>query len=236
LLGTDLVASRAIGFFVDNRFSMGSLFGKLMLLDDDVSAGTRLPDGFLKVISEAKTVTGEWKHGPTFDFQVRSVPVLLCNNYPSLADVSEGIQRRLMVVPFDKAFKGKEKDIGIFERIWANEMPGVLNRALEGLARLRQRGSKFKLPKDLLRANKKFLMEANPLPNFIDEMCTPSISGGTYLKEFYKAYEEWCQQSGITMKQQRSRVKQNLLQLGYKTGRGNKGPKVMGLKLNSTGL
>jgi hypothetical protein len=42
-----------------NRFAMGSLFGKLLFVDDDVRAGARLPDGVLKTISEAKEVTGE---------------------------------------------------------------------------------------------------------------------------------------------------------------------------------
>jgi ATP-dependent protease Clp ATPase subunit len=37
-------------------------------------------------VSEAKEVTGELKHKPMFDFVVRAVPVLLCNNIPSLAD------------------------------------------------------------------------------------------------------------------------------------------------------
>ena len=47
-------------------------------------AGARLPDGTLKIISEAKEVTGEQKYGPPFNFIVRTIPVLLCNNIPSL--------------------------------------------------------------------------------------------------------------------------------------------------------
>ena len=57
-----------------NRFAMGSLFGKLLFVDDDVRAGARLPDGVLKTISEAKEVTGELKYQPSFNFVVRTVP------------------------------------------------------------------------------------------------------------------------------------------------------------------
>jgi len=47
-------------------------------------------------------VTGELKFGPVFNFTVRAVPVLLCNNIPSLADLSHGMLRRLMVLPFNR--------------------------------------------------------------------------------------------------------------------------------------
>jgi hypothetical protein len=92
----------------------------------------KVPDGILKTISEAKEVTGEYKYKSPFNFTVRTVPVLLCNNIPSLADLSHGMLRRLQVIPFDRTFTGDDKDSGLFDRIWADELPGVLNRALRG--------------------------------------------------------------------------------------------------------
>ena len=133
LLGKNLVQCQRVDELDKSRFGMGSLFGKYLFLDDDVRAGVRLPDGTLKTISEAKEVTGEHKYGPAFNFTVRTVPLLLCNNIPSLADVSYGMLRRLMVIPFDRRFTNEDKDPDLFERIWANEMSGVLNRALKGL-------------------------------------------------------------------------------------------------------
>ena len=140
LLGRNLVQCQRVDELDKSRFGMGSLFGKYLFLDDDVRAGARLPDGTLKTISEAKEVTGEHKYGPAFNFTVRTVPLLLCNNIPSLADVSYGMRRRLMVHPFDRRFTDEDKDPDLFERIWANEMSGVLNRALRGYARLVKRG------------------------------------------------------------------------------------------------
>ena len=145
LVGPALVHAQRIEDLDKSRFAMGSLFGKFLFVDDDVRAGARLPDGVLKTISEAKQVTGELKFGPVFNFTVRAIPVLLCNNIPSLADLSHGMLRRLMVIPFDRIFTDIDKDPELFDRIVANELPGVLNRALEGYRRLLVRGS-FKLP------------------------------------------------------------------------------------------
>ena len=69
------------------------------------------------------------------------MPVLLCNNIPSLADLSHGMLRRLMVIPFNRRFTDQDSDPDLFERIWANELPGVLNRALRGYRRLLERGA-----------------------------------------------------------------------------------------------
>ena len=63
ILGLDLAKYARIETLETNRFAIGSLLGKTMLVDDDVRAGTRLPDGELKKISEPKTLTGEHKYG-----------------------------------------------------------------------------------------------------------------------------------------------------------------------------
>jgi len=124
---------------------MAALFGKYVMVDDDVKANARLPDGPLKTISEAKVVTAERKSGPHFNFVVRAVPVLLCNNVPSLADLSNGMMRRLMVIPFERTFD-KDQDQGLFDRIWRNELPGVLNRSLGDTVGFLKRDSRFKVP------------------------------------------------------------------------------------------
>ncbi|MBF0326920.1 MAG: hypothetical protein HQL42_17865 [Alphaproteobacteria bacterium] len=127
-----MVYSGRIEELETNRFSLGSLRGKLMFVDDDVRTGIRLPDGTLKKISEEKELTGEQKYQNQFNFVSRAVPVLLCNNIPSLPDLSHGMLRRLQVLQFKRTFKGSKDDKGLFTRIWSSEMSGVLNRAIEG--------------------------------------------------------------------------------------------------------
>jgi hypothetical protein len=131
LLGRAQVHAQRVDGLENSQFALGSLFGKLLFVDDDVKAGARLPDGLLKMISEAKEVTGEQKYKPTFQFVVRTVPLLLCNNVPSLADVSPGMMRRLMVIPFARRFTDADRDRDLFEQIWGTELPGILNAPLK---------------------------------------------------------------------------------------------------------
>ena len=233
LLGSELVYAQRVDELEKSRFTMGSLFGKYLLVDDDVRAGARLPDGILKTISEAKEVTGELKYGPAFNFVVRTVPVLLCNNVPSLADLSHGMQRRLTVIPFDRTFTGEDRDRFLFDRIWKNELPGVLNRALAGYRRVLKRQANFEPPLAVLNATKRWLQQANPLPAFIEDQCTQRPGAKCTVKDFYDAYSAWTRSMGYTLTQTQQTVDRNLSHLGFATKKGNQGKMVIGLKLKN---
>jgi putative DNA primase/helicase len=231
LLGSQLVHAQRVDDIDKNRFAIGSLFGKYLFVDDDVRAGARLPDGILKTISEAKEVTGELKYQRSFNFVVRTVPVLLCNNIPSLADLSHGMVRRLTVIPFDRTFTEEEKDPDLFDRIWANELPGVLNQALRGYQRLLERGTKFKYPKAVKQAATRLLQQANPLPAFIDAHCSKKGGARCLVQDFYRAYSTWTHDMGYTLTQTQQAVTRNLAHLGFATKRSNQGLAIIGLVL-----
>ncbi len=230
LVGRDLIVAMPIGDIEKSRFTGGNLLGKLAIVDDDVKAGTRLPDGQLKRLSEEKTITGENKFGPPFTFTVRTAILMLFNPPPTLADLSHGMQRRLVVVPFARKFSDQEADLHLFPRIWAEEMPGVLNRYLDGLRQVVRRGWRFELPRDSVEARAELLKAANPVPAFLAERCEQA--GSAYVEALYKDYQGWAQAAGITIHQQRLGFQRNLESLGYKVGRGNQGPKIHGLRLH----
>ena len=198
------------------------------MLDDDVKAGTRLPDGQLKKLSECKVVTGEHKFGNPFQFYVRALPVLLCNNPPSVADLSHGLRRRLIVVPFERQFSEDQADINLFSHIAATEMSGVFNRYLSGLSRMIARGWRFDKPAAVDEATAEFITGANPLPTFIADECEPQ--GRALVNDLFVKYEQWCQENGVTYKQQRMHFKRNLEHLNYRVVHGNKGQVVVGLR------
>jgi putative DNA primase/helicase len=229
LLGPGFVSAQRIENLDKHRFAATSLVGKLLLVDDDVRAGIRLPDGELKKISEAKPITAEYKYGPSFEFVVRAVPVLLCNNTASLADVSYGMARRLMVLPFDRTFR-HDADPTRFPTIWKTEMAGVLNRSIDGFQRLLKRGQ-FEMPIAVTRAKAEWLKEANPLVAFVDENCTRDPLGQCLLKDFYAEYRQWAQERGYTRMQQYQTVKRNLENLGFPNKRSNEGVVILGLTL-----
>lgn len=220
-----------------NRFLTGSLLGKLIVFDDDVKAGTKLPDGALKKLSEEKSMTGERKFGPPFAFKCVVVPVLLCNSPLSLSDLTHGMLRRLMFIPFDKKFEERTIDRTLFDQIWGEELPGILNKALAGLERVMQRGIEFKEPASVVNAKKSWIGQSNPIPEFIRDRCSLDPTYTCYLQDLYQDYVAWASLNGYTLKQQRNTFERNLSGLGYqKANKGKRGTRVMGLKLKATGI
>jgi len=104
LMGKDAFMSDRMSEVEGNRFKIGALAGKLMLVDDDVDTGTVLPDGFLKKIAERKSLTGEHKNKDPFNFISCALPVMLANNWPGLKDLSNGTRRRAHIIPFRQRF------------------------------------------------------------------------------------------------------------------------------------
>ncbi|MHC2018957.1 DNA primase family protein [Methylobacterium sp. CM6247] len=169
-------ASMPVEDLQGSRFVMGDLAGKHLFVDDDMASGARLPDGMLKKMSEGTTVTAERKFRDPVTFAMTAVPLLLGNNVPILRDRSAGFRRRLVVLPFDRQFGKDEVDYGLFPRIRATEMPGVLNRAVNGLQRLIQRGWQFDLPDAVAVATEAWWAEATgtQVPNENDREKQPA--------------------------------------------------------------
>ena len=122
--------------------------------------------------------------------------------------------RRLMVIPFDRRFTNEDKDPELFERIWANEMSGVLNRALTGYARLLKR-RRFKLPPAVTAATEHWLRQANPLPAFLQERCVRNAGARCWIQDLYPAYRAWAEQAGYTLVQNQLTFRRNLENLGF---------------------
>ena len=79
------------------------------------------------------------------------------------------------------------------------EGPGILNWALDGLCRLRQRGQ-FYTPDEVQQASIEF-RESNDIPAaFLTECCDVDTTGRSGFKvtsrELYQAYKQWCLDNG----------------------------------------
>jgi P4 family phage/plasmid primase-like protien len=230
LLGENMVMSDRMSDIEGNVFKIGDLDGKLMLLDDDVDAGTLLPDGFLKKISEEKPMTGQHKHKSPFEFTCLAVPVMLANEFPVMSDLSYGMTRRMKALPFGRSFEPHEIKRDLFDEIWEQEASGILNKIVEGFGRLKKRGD-FLEPEDCVNAKKEWLVRSNILTTFIDEMCETGDGYRVSLGEFYKAFTAYCAATGVRNVQSLKGVHSRLEGLGYRIGLLNGKRAVWGLKL-----
>lgn len=234
LLGNS-VLEHTIGNFDTSRntHAFADLPGKLVLIDEDIRSNTTLPDDFLKKVSENKILLANPKFKIPFRFRCTVTPILAANTVPITRDLSEGMLRRANVIPFRRQFLRKEMDLDRDRKIIENELPGVLNRALKGLARLRKRGQ-FRMPKSCRSARRSWLYESTPLLSFISDCCIRGKANHVEIRRLWDEYDDWCESLEIEPRYRysvRGLVKA-LLENGFERGRLSGGNRsIKGLKL-----
>lgn len=231
LVGHDAVLNDQISTFQRDRFNVAALSGKLLFIDDDLAEDAKLADGLLKKISEAKEINARHAYGRRkFKFRCLALPIMAGNTYPLTTDSSWGMIRRAQIIPFDRIFTPEEADPNLFPEIWKKELPGILNRSLEGLQRIRKRGG-LKIPVDCEIALKEFLAHANPLIAFIEERCGDNPEGRTPLSDFREALKIWAKEQGVRAVPADKRLKRKLEGLNYEVKMVKGYNKIYGLLL-----
>ena len=171
-----------------NQFTENSLVGKLALVDDDFEKSSMLPDGFLKKISEEKSMSSEEKWGSTFEFVCRALPIICSNHFPKTKDLSDALRDRALVFPFHHKIAGRDRD-DARRNAMLDELPGMLNRFIAGIVRLRQRND-WDIPMDCAEARDNFVKSSNIIALFVDQ-CLESSDADLRPDEAWMAFEQW---------------------------------------------
>jgi putative DNA primase/helicase len=123
--------------------------------------------------------------------------MLATNNAPQFSDKSEGIWRRVLLLPFCVQIPEGERIAGMDKReFWQNrgELPGILNWALAGLHALRIQRD-FDVPTSCREAADKLRLESNPAKRFLLEHYRAG-DGSVVKALLYQEYVAWCKEHG----------------------------------------
>lgn len=192
VLGPGASVGKNMSDFSNNNHAEAGLVGKLLMIDDDFKKGALLPDGMLKKLSEAKRITANPKNAKEFEFVNTAVPMILSNPWPKTSDLSHGLSRRAVVFEFNTTIKESEVDRGLFGRIVENELPGVLNRCIEGWMRLQARG-RYVEPAACSKARALWLNKRNAVATFFAQCIevTGDKRDRVLGSDLWDAYRRW---------------------------------------------
>lgn len=139
LLGPDAIAAESLQNLSTQRFAPAELDGKLANLCDDLPYDRPLAaTGVLKILTGEGEFTGERKFLPKFKFRFDGKLIANANRTPEVRDDTYAFWRRLVAIPWEVTIPEAERDPVLVDRLLA-ELPGILNLALRGLARCRDR-------------------------------------------------------------------------------------------------
>jgi putative DNA primase/helicase len=150
----------------------------------------------LLCISGEDALTIDRKHKESVTMKLPTRFMCLTNELPRLNDASNALTGRFMLLKITKSWFGQE-DHGLEGRL-TQELPGILLWALQGWARLRQRG-KFIQPAASLDAIEELEDLCSPVAAFVRERCWIGSMYRAYIDDLYSAWQAWCAAEGRSL-------------------------------------
>ena len=187
----------------EHEYNRAHLAGKLLNLVAEVPATELVRSESFKAIVAGDVTKGRNVCQRPFDFNPVAAHVFAANTLPHVNDRSEGVWTRWLVLTFNRRFLkaagggAGTATVGLAEAILADEVPGIVAWAVEGLKRLLANAGAFTRPASSQRTLAEWRRESNPVALFFDAelLLDPgeSISTG----DLYRAYRAWCDANGF---------------------------------------
>jgi P4 family phage/plasmid primase-like protien len=200
-----------------SRFTLADLPGKTLVVASEQPSSYLASTNTLNAIISGEPIQVERKYRDPFTVIPRAKVCWAMNELPRVADANSGLFRRVKVVTFP-ALAEIERDPKI-KRAIETEGAGILNWALEGLRRLKERGH-FEVPAGVEDTTKQF-RENNDVPAlFVEDRCIQGADLKVQASQLYDEYKDWCIDNGHRP-QSSTRVADDWARLGFEKTASN---------------
>ena len=171
-----------------------SLIGKIINIADDIDPNYLEKTKVLKTMASGNTITARAIYSQPVTIKNTATLVFTCNEVPVFKDKTEGIKRRLIIIPFENKVVNKIYDL---DKLLSSENAKsyILRLALEGVNRIlinHMELSKSKKVEDTLR---EYYIESDSVLGFLEEY--EGEINNTSTIELYNMYDFYCIQNNI---------------------------------------
>ncbi len=178
-------------------FGIAPLVGKSIALIADARLGgkadqQRIAERLLSISGE-DIQTVERKHIDAWTGKLPTRFFIMSNELPRIADASGALGSRFLVLTMTRSFFGQE-DHEMTNRLMG-ELPSILNWAIEGWRRLRERGF-FVPPKSSAEAIQELEDLGSPIGAFVRETCVVDQGRNVSAAGLFAKWESWCKEQG----------------------------------------
>jgi putative DNA primase/helicase len=179
------------------QFGLSILIGKSAAIIGDARVGGRTDTSI--ITERLLSISGEdplsipRKYLPDWNGKLSTRFMLITNELPRIEDGSGALSSRFIILSLTESFYGRE-DHGLLEKL-TPELPGILLWALDGWARLYERG-RFIEPRNNAELAQEFEDLASPVSAFLRDCCQQGENRSVSVEELYRAWRNWCLENG----------------------------------------
>lgn len=178
------------------------LVGATFVLVDEVEQKGRWAEKEFKSIISNDPVSVNPKHRPSFKYQSTAYWIICSNQEPLIRDDSDGVRRRLVVVPWPGSARARGTSTPDLDRkIFEQEGTLFLGWIVEGLMRLLKRGGPLSgaaLPEAVKAMSRQIHTDNDSMENWFEACEIVPAAGVEHTKdEIYKAYCKYAEDAHL---------------------------------------
>ena len=194
----------------DDGTSLTSLIGKIVNVADDVDAIYLEKSKNLKTMASGNTVGCRAIYSQPITFRNTATLIFTANEPPVFKDKSDGIGRRLVIIPFDN--KVKERIYNLDELLSTdNAKSYLLSLGLQGIKRIYDNKLEISESETVEEATKQYYLDNDSVLAYLNDY--PAIDNNP-VSTVYEAYEEYCDDSNLKAVS-RTKFSRRLTSLNY---------------------
>ena len=200
-----------LGILERDQYQLALLPGIRVATCTESPVGMKVADSIVKTLVSGDARNVRLPYGKPFQLIPQCKIWWAMNNYPRVADASEGFWRKVKVIPFYASFEGAARNEDLFDDLLL-ELPGIFNWALAGLDNLVSEGwARAEAVEDATAAYRR----SNDVEQaFVDDVCLVGENLQVTAQALYAAYKQWCFDTGHRHKT-KTRVSADWLRLGF---------------------
>lgn len=177
------------------------LDGMTCNIQEDAAEMEKSVEGMLKNVLSGGSITVNPKYKSPYVLVPTAKWITATNQIPQFKDRSDGMLRRLIILPFRFQIPVEEQNPDmITAEFWkgSGELPGIFNRLLQGLKRLYSRSPmQFTEPEICRLAKEEFVEETQPIRLYVKECIEADKDAWTSTDELYEHFNQFMEQNGF---------------------------------------
>lgn len=199
LIGKENCCTVPLGHLA-NRFGLAPLTEKLVNLVGDMpyapeNGRTADVEGLFKSITSGDIIKVERKNIDGWEARAVARMIFATNHLPDFTDRSAGVYDRLRIIPFNQRFRDTPKQNRNLLAELLDELPGIFNWSLKGLAKLRKLQTFPDCPEGE-RIKSEHRNQCDHEREFLSEKAEESPGGYASSESLYKLYKDWMLENG----------------------------------------
>ena len=194
LLGENNVSSLSLKE-LNHNFKLSEITSKMANIGDDISDEYLTDSSIFKKLVTGEEITVDKKNEQPYKIRNVAKMIFAANNLPATYDKSNGMMRRLAIIPFNAIIKKTDPDYDpfIIDKLTTEKAKSyLLKLGVDGIRRVFE-NNKFTEPQEVVEMIEEYAKENNNVLQFLDNINVENKES----QSVYNDYKLWCVENGV---------------------------------------